>query len=178
MKWLIIPAIATSFVSLHFTDHLNIQHGHGQQHHADSAKVAKAINLNKEQSDNVKEVRFQLLRQFINAHMEGKNITPAAHKELAAEASAQIQRILNANQFKSLADHGGPSSLLDMGTAHMELFARLNVTKEQNVKLHEIISGGLHKKAKGNEDPFHQIHDILTLAQLQRLHELLVKGKA
>ncbi len=184
MKWLIIPAIATSFISLHATKHIQVQHGHSQEQH----QAEKSLNLSKEQAAQVAEVRFQMLRKFINAHLQNKEITPEEHKKAAETAVGELNRILTASQRQSLEGKGGSAALLDMMKAIMELFARLNVTKEQKEQLHNLFSamherkdGGAH--AQGDPKTTHeqlmrQIHGILTPDQIKRMHELLQSGKA
>lgn len=184
MKWLIIPAIATSFVSLHATKHIQIQHGHAQEQH----QAEKGLNLTKEQAAQVAEVRFQMLRKFINAHIQNKEITPDEHKKAAETAVAELNRILTASQRQSLEGKGGSAALLDMMKAIMELFGRLKVTKEQHDQLHDLFSAMHGKKdggghAQGDPKTTHehlmrQIHGILTPDQIKRMHELLQNGKA
>lgn len=176
MKWFLIPAIATSFISLHLGAH--IQHQHGGKS-TDVLALEKTIGFTKDQEAKVADVRFQLLRRFINAHMTGQEITETEHKKLAAEATSLVDRALNSEQRKALADKGGPAVLLDMMTAHLELFGRLKITKEQGERIHEMMKD-IHDGSKGPVGPeaFQKIHDILTPAQLQRLKELIETGKA
>lgn len=176
MKWFLIPAIVTSFISLHLGAH--IQHQHGGKT-TDVLALEKTIGFTKDQEAKVAEVRFQLLRRFINAHMTGQEITEAEHKKLTTEATSQVDKVLNVDQRKALAEKGGAAILLDMMTAHFELFQRLKFTKEQGAQIHEMMKG-IHDGSKGPVGPeaFQRIHDILTPQQLQRLKELIETGKS